>query len=49
MLPTLPETTKVFVSQAMQHSTPEKVHEERNEIMEKLKKLYPETNFILID
>lgn len=49
MLPTLPETTRVFVSQAMQHSTPEKVHEERNEIMEKLKKLYPDTNFILID
>lgn len=49
MLPTLPETTKVFVSQAMQHSTPEKVHTERMEIMTKLQKLYPETNFILID
>lgn len=49
MLPTLPETTKVFVSQAMQHSTPEKVHAERDSIMEKLKKLYPENEFILID
>lgn len=49
MLPTLPETTKVFVSQAMQHSTPEKVHTERMEIMTKLQKLYPDTNFILID
>jgi hypothetical protein len=49
MLPTLPETTKVFVSQAMQHSTPEKVHAEREEIMEKLKKLYPNNEFILID
>ena len=49
MLPTLPETTKVFVSQAMQHSTPEKVHTERMQIIAKLQKLYPETNFILID
>lgn len=49
MLPTLPETTKVFVSQAMQHSTPEKVHSERDGIMEKLKKLYPDNEFILID
>lgn len=49
MLPKLPIITKVFVSQAMQHSTPEKVHAEREEIMEKLKKLYPDTNFILID
>lgn len=49
MLPTLPETTTVFVSQAMQHSTPEKVHNEREEIMEKLKKLYPNNEFILID
>lgn len=49
MLPTLPETTKVFVSQAMQHSTPEKVHAEREEIMEKLKKLYPDHEFVLID
>ena len=40
---------KVFVSQAMQHSTPEKVHAEREEIMEKLKKLYPNNEFILID
>ena len=49
MLPTLPETTKVFVSQAMQHSTPEKVHTERMQIIAKLQKLYPDTNFILID
>ena len=49
MLPTLPETTRVFVSQAMQHSTPEKVHNERDGIMEKLKKLYPNNEFILID
>lgn len=49
MLPTLPETTRVFVSQAMQHSTPEKVHSERDGIMEKLKKLYPDNEFILID
>lgn len=49
MLPTLPETTKVFVSQSMQHSTPEKVHAERDSIMEKLKKLYPDNEFILID
>ena len=49
MLPKLPETTQVFVSQAMQHSTPEKVHTERMQIIAKLQKLYPETNFILID
>lgn len=49
MLPKLPETTHVFVSQAMQHSTPEKVHAEREEIMEKLKKLYPDHEFVLID
>lgn len=49
MLPTLPKTTRVFVSQAMQHSTPEKVHAERDTIMEKLKKLYPNNEFILID
>ena len=40
---------KVFVSQAMQHSTPEKVHKERDAIMEKLKKVYPEHEFELID
>jgi hypothetical protein len=49
MLPKLPETTHVFVSQAMQHSTPEKVHTERMQIIAKLQKLYPDTNFILID
>jgi len=50
MLPVLKHSTqKVFVSQAMQHSTPEKVHAEREEIMEKLKKLYPNNEFILID
>lgn len=49
MLPKIPETTHVFVSQAMQHSTPEKVHTERMQIIAKLQKLYPETNFILID
>ena len=49
MLPKLPETTQVFVSQAMQHSTPEKVHTERMQIIAKLQKLYPDTNFILID
>lgn len=49
MLPKLPETTQVFVSQAMQHSTPEKVHTERMQIIAKLQKLYPDTTFILID
>ena len=49
MLPTLPETTHVFVSQAMQHSTPEKVHTERMQIIAKLQKLYPDHEFVLID
>lgn len=43
------EIVKVFISQSMQHSTPEKVHYERNEIMKILRDLYPTTEFILID
>lgn len=40
---------KVFISQSMQHSTPDKVYHERNEIMRILRELYPTTEFILID
>ena len=50
MLPILKKTAnKVFVSQAMQHSTPERVHKERDAIIEKLKKVYPNNTFELID
>ena len=40
---------KVFVSQAMQHATPDEVHKERDGIMSKLKQIYPEHEFELIE
>ena len=40
---------KVFVSQAMQHATPEQVHKERDQIMNNLKLVYPEHQFELIE
>jgi len=40
---------KVFVSQPMQHATAEQVHKERDGIMNKLKQVYPEHEFELIE
>ena len=40
---------KVFVSQAMQHATPDQVHKERDQIMSNLKLVYPEHKFELIE
>lgn len=50
MLPVLKHSTqKVFVSQAMQHSTSERVHKERDAIIDKLRRAYPNCTFELID
>ena len=40
---------KVFISQAMQHATPEQVHRERDGIIRKLRQVYPEHEFEMIE
>ena len=45
----IPSKCKLFISQSMQHSTADIIKAERDEVLETLKTLYPNTEFELIE